>query len=129
MGWTSLLDVHLDLIPTGSDHAGMGFSITVLGFMVDAKIYDSRHWDHDANTWEKYEEEPVRDYYAEQVKDAYRLIARHEEAQAKEAHAAYLATPEGQASLALEAERIREEKRLRGLEYKARNLAAKDDKE
>lgn len=54
-GWTSLLGVNIDLIPTGESHASIGFDITILGFMVAAKIYDSRHWDYENNCWEEYD--------------------------------------------------------------------------
>lgn len=55
-GWNTLFSLDLDLIPTGHDHAGIGFSLTILGFMIDAKIYDVRHWDSDKGRWETNEE-------------------------------------------------------------------------
>ena len=50
-GWTNLFCFELDLIPTGSDHARVGLSVTVLGFMISAMIYDSRHWDYETDAW------------------------------------------------------------------------------
>ena len=126
-GWTTLFDLQLDLIPTGCDHASLGFSLTIFGFMVDAKIYDSRHWDYDKNTWKKYDqisnEERERDYAAEALSRAYKLVEEDLAAKAHAEHQAYLQTPEGQAELAAELERRREEKRKRGEAQRAANIA------
>lgn len=125
-GWSNLFHVRVDLIPFGSDHASVGFSLTILGFMIDAKIYDRRHWDYDENTWVKYDqasnEERDRDYAAEALSRAYKLIEEDLATKARAAHDAYLQTPEGQAALAAERERRKEEKRLRGEAHRANNL-------
>lgn len=133
-GWTSLFRFELDLIPTGSDHAAIGFDITIFGFMVAAKIYDSRHWDWETNTWERYDEESQKIRYDDEVaqaesrlREAYRLVERDKEHKAKLARDEFLKTPEGIAETAAEAVRVKEEKRLRGEEYRRRNLEAKDD--
>ena len=125
-GWTTLIDFRLDLFPVGCDHASVGFSLTILGFMVDAKIYDSRHWDYDEGTWEKYDqssnEERDRDYAAEALTRAYKLVEEDLAAKAHAEHQAYLQTPEGQAELAAELERRKEEKRLRGEAHRRANI-------
>jgi hypothetical protein len=35
----------------GHDHAGPEFEIVLLGWTLDFKIYDIRHWDIENNTW------------------------------------------------------------------------------
>lgn len=51
-GWNHLFSIDLELISTGSDHARFGVSITILGFMLSAMIYDHRHWNSATGTWE-----------------------------------------------------------------------------
>jgi len=36
-------------------HAGASFEIGALGYWLNISLYDSRHWDYDNNTWQKYE--------------------------------------------------------------------------
>lgn len=38
-----------------TDHAGISFSIGLLGAYVSVQFYDTRHWDHDNERWESYE--------------------------------------------------------------------------
>ena len=40
----------------GISHGGLGFSIDLLGYFFNIKIYDHRHWDYDNHCWEKYDE-------------------------------------------------------------------------
>jgi hypothetical protein len=39
----------------GHDHAGPRFEFSSLGFNIDFKIYDSRHWDYVTNNWKVYD--------------------------------------------------------------------------
>ena len=39
-----------------TDHAGFTLEIALLGWLIEFKFYDSRHWDHTNNCWETYEE-------------------------------------------------------------------------
>lgn len=140
-GWSNLFDFELDLIPFGRDHASVGFSLTILGFMVDCKVYDHRHWDYDTNSWEKYDEEA--NYYrmaksdrerADQLELARQLLkddARQQEIRSVEE---FLSGPQGQQLIErkvkekLEEQRIsKEAKRARGEDYRRANLAKKQD--
>jgi hypothetical protein len=38
---------------TRRDHAGLDLDLNFLGFDVNVNIYDNRHWDREANDWEK----------------------------------------------------------------------------
>lgn len=134
--WTTLFSFDLDLIPTGTDHASVGFSLTILGFMVDCKIYDHRHWDHDENTWEKYDEES--DYHrmarderqrADQLELAYQLVKDDTRKQEVRSAEEFLETPQGQAMIAkrvnekMETIRIsKAAKAARGEAYRRANL-------
>jgi hypothetical protein len=53
-GWGRLFELEIDVDWAGSDHAGPRFSLTLLGFMVAAQMYDTRHWDEDNNRWEEH---------------------------------------------------------------------------
>jgi hypothetical protein len=37
-----------------TDHAGIEFSIGVLGYGVQFRTYDTRHWNYDKNRWEEW---------------------------------------------------------------------------
>ena len=37
------------------DHAGFGFEIGLLGWGIDYRFYDHRHWDDENNCWENEE--------------------------------------------------------------------------
>ena len=50
-GLQEIFDFTLDARFRGRDHAGATFDLTILWFYVMFKLYDRRHWDHDANTW------------------------------------------------------------------------------
>lgn len=63
----SLAEIDIDLRWRGSDHAGPSIEIELFGFMLAAKIYDSRHWNHDAGRW--YTEEEARAEYEEWQKE------------------------------------------------------------
>jgi hypothetical protein len=34
------------------DHAGSGLEIELLGWSIDYRFYDDRHWDYKNNCWE-----------------------------------------------------------------------------
>lgn len=47
--------VAVDLrITTRQDHAGLDLWLGVIGYAVNFKIYDSRHWNNETNSWEIY---------------------------------------------------------------------------
>jgi DNA-binding helix-hairpin-helix protein with protein kinase domain len=140
-GWSNLFGLGLDLIPTGSDHAEVGFSLTILGFMVEAKIYDSRHWDSENNTWEAYDEEAQQRRMARedrqqaaQLELAYQLVKDDENRQTRKSVEEFLESPQGQALIDRKAKekldnarQSKEAKRTRGEAYKAANLAKGND--
>jgi hypothetical protein len=37
------------------DHAGLEIILGLLGWSVEYRFYDSRHWDYENNCWEVYE--------------------------------------------------------------------------
>jgi hypothetical protein len=51
-----ILDLNIDLRWWGQDHQGPELDVTLLGFMFDVKIYDSRHWNWEKNRWQTKEE-------------------------------------------------------------------------
>lgn len=46
--------LHLDW-SRNTDHAGLNFEICLFGYSIESKIYDTRHWDYENNTWKKNE--------------------------------------------------------------------------
>jgi hypothetical protein len=36
------------------DHAGFNFCIGLLGYGIDFRIYDTRHWNYNTEEWEEY---------------------------------------------------------------------------
>jgi hypothetical protein len=36
------------------DHAGISFGFGLLGYGISFRIYDTRHWNDETNTWEVY---------------------------------------------------------------------------
>lgn len=55
---TNLIDVQCNIEPSGHDHAGADFNVTLLHFYFMIHLYDRRHWDYDNNCWrEVYREE------------------------------------------------------------------------
>jgi hypothetical protein len=55
----NLFEFDLDLIWWGRDHAGPEISIELLGMRLDVRIYDTRHWQENANTWEEIENKVI----------------------------------------------------------------------
>lgn len=52
----NVLEFGLDLRWRGSNHAGPGLEINLLGYTARVKFYDSRHWDDEKNDWEVYDD-------------------------------------------------------------------------
>lgn len=50
-----LLGIHLSTKWSGADHEGPRLDLALLGHSVSAKIYDTRHWDYENNSWCKYD--------------------------------------------------------------------------
>jgi len=38
-----------------TDHAGFEFELGLLGYGVNFRIYDTRHWNSDTDTWEEHD--------------------------------------------------------------------------
>ena len=53
---TDLIDLGFDLQWWGQDHAGPELDINVFGYMFNIKVYDSRHWNWEANRWQTLDE-------------------------------------------------------------------------
>jgi hypothetical protein len=136
-GWDTLFDLHIDLIPTGCDHASIGFSLTILGFMVEAKVYDSRHWDYENQTWEAYDDESMRLRMARDERDrlarlenAYELVEHDGKQKTRQSAEEFLESPQGKALIERkvkakleEQHNSKEAKRARGEAYRAANAA------
>ena len=54
---SKLLSIILHLQLRGSDHAGPYIEFGLFGFDVTFKIYDTRHWNYNEQTWETYDNE------------------------------------------------------------------------
>jgi hypothetical protein len=39
-----------------TDHGGLYIDLGLVGYNISFNFYDSRHWDHKNNCWEKYNE-------------------------------------------------------------------------
>lgn len=52
-----LISLTLSTPITGQDHAGIMFHLDILGYGLIINFYDNRHWDHDKNTWETYNDD------------------------------------------------------------------------
>ena len=50
---STLLEFEVDLTWRGRDHPGPSLTIGLFGHYVLFKIYDSRHWDHENDDWQK----------------------------------------------------------------------------
>jgi hypothetical protein len=50
----SLVDCEFS-ITTRTDHAGLELVLGLLGYGIGFRIYDTRHWDSDTNTWRTYD--------------------------------------------------------------------------
>ena len=55
----NLFEIQLDLNWRQTDHAGPWIMINVLGFTLDLRLYDTRHWDDETNTWAIVDGKPV----------------------------------------------------------------------
>lgn len=55
--------IEVDAPLRGQDHAGIRIEIGLLGLDLMLNLYDSRHWDYERETWQRYEEgaDVVRD--------------------------------------------------------------------
>jgi hypothetical protein len=38
-----------------TDHAGLAFSVGLLGYGISFRTYDTRHWNYDLNRWEEWD--------------------------------------------------------------------------
>lgn len=56
MGWATLFEAEIDLRWFGHDHAGPKLALTLFGLYACIQVYDGRHWNHDANRWERYDD-------------------------------------------------------------------------
>lgn len=53
----NILEFKLDLRWKGHDHAGPCLDIGIFGCEMVIALNDTRHWDHENNTWVKYDAE------------------------------------------------------------------------
>ena len=51
----SYFNIHLSWTKE-QDHAGFTFTLEILNFMFDFKVYDERHWDYEKNQFVNYNE-------------------------------------------------------------------------
>ena len=49
----NLLNFEIDFHPIGRDHAGFGLDVNILGWELNFRLYDSRHWDYKNWCWEE----------------------------------------------------------------------------
>jgi hypothetical protein len=49
----NLFEFKLDLNWRQTDHAGPWISVNLFGWIIDARIFDSREWDDNINDWKK----------------------------------------------------------------------------
>lgn len=52
-GWGQLFNVSVKGDWSGCDHATVGVELIVLGIFLSIGVYDTRHWDYDANRYEE----------------------------------------------------------------------------
>jgi hypothetical protein len=52
----NLATLVLDTRFTGRDHAGIKFTVSLLGYEFDANLYDTRHWNDEAGRWNTEDE-------------------------------------------------------------------------
>ena len=50
-GWQTLLELDIDILWRGRDHAGPRLQVTLLGMSIIVSCYDGRHWNYDENRW------------------------------------------------------------------------------
>jgi hypothetical protein len=50
----SLLDIEVRCTHR-QDHAGFEFGFGIFGYCVNFRIYDTRHWNSDTDTWEEHD--------------------------------------------------------------------------
>lgn len=58
INWFGLFDVDIHW-KIKEDHAGIGISFGLLGFMCENIVYDTRHWDYEKECWEEGSPESV----------------------------------------------------------------------
>jgi hypothetical protein len=51
-----IINFHLNAQFVGVDHAGASVSIGLVGLSLEIRLYDSRHWNYNANRWMTEEE-------------------------------------------------------------------------
>jgi hypothetical protein len=54
-GWGNLFDFEFSWTRK-TDHAGLRLKLGLLGYLMEAQFYDTRHWDHDRNAYTVYDE-------------------------------------------------------------------------
>jgi hypothetical protein len=42
-------------VRTRCDHAGVTLGLGLVGYSINATLYDNRHWDHETDTWKKHD--------------------------------------------------------------------------
>jgi hypothetical protein len=53
---SSIVSFNFDLTVRQS-HSGLDFEVGLLGFCVHFMLYDNRHWNHEKDKWERYDQD------------------------------------------------------------------------
>jgi hypothetical protein len=53
---SSILSVNLDLTVRQS-HSGLDIEVGLLGLCMNFQLYDNRHWNHEKDEWERYDQD------------------------------------------------------------------------
>lgn len=128
---------------TKGDHAGLHVELTILGLELQASFNDTRHWDYENDTWEKYDEESMKIRMSREEEQktadldrAYMLVNEDRKILTKQNAIDYLETPQGQTLIEQRVKTKLAEQRdskaakaARGEAYRRANLAQQDKPE
>jgi hypothetical protein len=56
-----VIGMEISLSWRGRDHAGLEVGLCLLGRDIALRVYDTRHWDYEKNTWVKHEDDLKKD--------------------------------------------------------------------
>lgn len=51
----NIFSISVDTAWRGHDHAGPKFDLEICGYCFDFQIYNTRHWNYETGSWEKYD--------------------------------------------------------------------------
>ena len=58
-GWGNIIDFEFAWTRR-TDHAGLRLKLGLFGYLMEATLYDTRHWDSNKGQWQVYDEEYFR---------------------------------------------------------------------